>query len=105
MTVAPLELDVLATPADLRLAVAGEVDMQSAPRLRDLLGAQLDDGRPVRVDLSRVTFMDSVGLLVLWQAAAEAGMRGRSLAIDPDLPRCVRRIMEVTQLLRLLPVG
>jgi anti-sigma B factor antagonist len=48
------------------LAVSGEVDMDSAPRLRELVLEQLTDGRNLLViDMSGVTFMDSSGLSVL----------------------------------------
>src|SRR4051812_33508501 len=47
------------------LRFAGEIDIASADRLRNLLESELrGDGR-VLVDLSRVTFIDSFGLRVL----------------------------------------
>ena len=48
------------------LAVAGEVDMESAPLLREQTLAQLTGGPDrVVIDMSDVTFMDSSGLSVL----------------------------------------
>jgi anti-sigma B factor antagonist len=48
------------------LEVAGEIDVYTAPQLRERLIALVDDGaRLVIVDLSRVDFLDSTGLGVL----------------------------------------
>ncbi len=48
------------------LEVAGEIDVYTAPQLRERLIALVDDGvRKVIVDLSRVEFLDSTGLGVL----------------------------------------
>ena len=49
-----------------RLLVAGEIDMQVAPRLTEAIGDLLRDGHDrVVVDLSAVTFLDSSGLASL----------------------------------------
>lgn len=47
--------------------VSGELDLQSAPRLRALLDEAMNrlEGRYVVADLSRVSFMDSTGLGIL----------------------------------------
>lgn len=48
------------------LEVAGEVDIETAPRLRERLVEVVDGGaRRVVVDLNRVDFLDSTGLGVL----------------------------------------
>ncbi|MFC7549062.1 STAS domain-containing protein [Plantactinospora sp. GCM10030261] len=48
------------------LEVGGEVDVYTAPRLRERLVELIDDGaRKVVVDLGRVDFLDSTGLGVL----------------------------------------
>jgi anti-sigma B factor antagonist len=55
------------TVADHRvLEVSGEIDVYTAPQLRERLIALVEDGaRQVVVDLSRVEFLDSTGLGVL----------------------------------------
>ena len=50
----------------LVVAVAGEVDMATAPQLRDCLTDHQDTD--VKVDLSRVGFLDSSGITVLVNA-------------------------------------
>jgi anti-sigma B factor antagonist len=48
------------------LEVSGEIDVYTAPQLRERLIALVEDGaRQVVVDLSRVEFLDSTGLGVL----------------------------------------
>ena len=46
--------------------VAGEIDVYTAPLLREVLDKQIAEGRTdLVVDLEKVTFMDSTGLGVL----------------------------------------
>ena len=51
--------------------VSGELDLATAPLLRDCL--QDLDGQRVTVDFSGLTFMDSSGLHVLMRRHSEAG--------------------------------
>jgi anti-sigma B factor antagonist len=63
-----VNLDVTARPAGefTVLAVSGEIDMDSAPQLREKVLEQISDGTPrLIIDMSGVTFMDSSGLSVL----------------------------------------
>ena len=53
--------------------VGGEVDVETAPRMRAALAAAVDAGLPVVVDLGEVTFMDSFGSGVA--AAHQQGAR------------------------------
>jgi anti-sigma B factor antagonist len=51
---------------DAVISVAGDVDLHSAPELRDQLAGLAADAAPrVVVDLSRATFLDSSGMRVL----------------------------------------
>ena len=56
------------------IAVEGEVDALTAPRLRAALGDAFErlDGRPLVVDLTNVRFLGSAGLRTLFDTAAEA---------------------------------
>ena len=83
-TLKQMELQ-LKTPPDhvscIVVSAAGEIDVVEAPSLRMVLSEVLaSDCSRVVVDLSKVTFMDSVGLGVLVQflkrfSAAEGDMR------------------------------
>ncbi len=55
-----------------RVLLAGELDMTSAPRTEQELLVALEGDGPVFVDLSGLTFVDSIGLTVLIKAARHA---------------------------------
>jgi anti-anti-sigma factor len=64
------------------LSVRGEIDLATAPLLRDLLLPALERGDgPVVVDLSDVPFMDSSGVHVLVNTQAELARQNRRLAV------------------------
>ena len=79
------------------LHISGELDLVSEP----LLAAALAEaqGRPVRIDLSELAFMDSTGLRALLSAARESG----DLQLSGPLQAPVRRLLELTQTLEILP--
>jgi hypothetical protein len=63
------------TPFDLKtevhdglavVAVAGELDRATAPRLRAVLSEMAEPGRVILVDLSDTEFMDCAGLVPRW---------------------------------------
>jgi anti-sigma B factor antagonist len=62
--------------------VSGEVDVHSAPALRDCLIELLESGSSrVIVDLTEVGFLDSTGLGALVAARTKAGETGASLLL------------------------
>ncbi|WP_187368984.1 STAS domain-containing protein [Baekduia soli] len=83
------------------LAVAGEVDLVSAPELAAAIAAA--GGGPVVVDLSEVVFMDSSGLNVILQATRSARAEGWSFAVAPQLSEPVARLFELTAMDGYLP--
>jgi anti-sigma B factor antagonist len=71
-----LQVDVLST-APLVVGVSGEIDIASAPRLRDeLLGAIRRHGARLALDLGGVTFMDCAGINVLLAARHHVRLEG-----------------------------
>lgn len=76
----------------------GEVDLHVAPELRERLTSAVEDGADyVVLDLSRVTFMDSMALGVLLGTLKRLRSRGGELRLvvpNTDL----RRIFEITLL-------
>lgn len=86
------------------LAVAGEVDLHVAPSLRERLRSGVDDAeRAVVLDLSQVTFLDSMALSVIVAAGKRA--RGRGLELRLAVPRPeIRRVFEITLLDRIFPL-
>lgn len=64
------------------LAVSGEVDVYSAPALKDKIGELIQSGHTTLiVDLSGVAFLDSTGLGALVEARASTTEAGGSLPI------------------------
>jgi anti-sigma B factor antagonist len=87
------------------LTAEGEIDIASAPRLRDQLLAALglEPALPVTLDMAGVTFLDSTGLAALVEVHRLAGEGGRRLCLLSPR-RSVRRILHLTQLDALLEV-
>ena len=75
-----------------RVAVTGEIDILTAPRLEAVLEAAVDAYDDVLVDLSGVTFMDAQGITVL--LAAHRAARGTLRVVDasPQAARVLRII-------------
>lgn len=85
---------------DLRIRLVGDIDIDSADELRDLLQATIrrpsTDG--LRVDLLAVTFLDSSAISVLVDAFKVAEAEGCRFQITR--PRgVVRKVLEVTGVL------
>lgn len=61
-------LEVHRRPEAVHIAVAGELDLNGAPPVVDVLTEHRDAGRPVVLDLSQLSFMDSSGIALLIDA-------------------------------------
>ena len=84
------------------VTLAGDVDLHSAPALRDRLASLAETGATyVVVDLSDCSFLDSMGLGVLLGAKKRMDRDGRELHVVVSAPD-VRRIFEITMLDRVL---
>lgn len=80
------------------VSVLGEVDVATAPALREALDAAVDGGSdPLVVDLSAVTFIDSTGLGVLIGARKRCIDAGRELRVVVSEPR-ILKVFEITGL-------
>ncbi len=99
-----LRLRVRNTGAVTLVEIGGEIDLHSAPQLRAAL-SKTSEVPPSRVviDLSEVTFIDSTGIGVLVGALKRAREGGGALHFCGVQSR-VRRVFEITGLLRLLPL-
>ena len=73
-------------PAGLVVTVSGELDIATVPALRDRLDAALESGtRRLVIDLSAITFLDSVALATIVHAKQRLPEDGRlALAVDPS---------------------
>src|SRR4051794_20128599 len=98
------EIRVLREPdSTVRLAALGELDISTADVLRDALHEQVYSEQDVLLDLSGVEFMDASGIRVILDAISTARVHGVRLYLAPDLRPFVKRLLEVTAILPLLP--
>jgi len=81
------------------VALSGEIDLYTAPRLQSQLAAALNTDHPVRlvVDMSGVDFCDSTGMNVLLAAQRLAREHGGNIELSAPRP-AVRKILQVTGL-------
>lgn len=70
----------------LVLTVHGELDIATAPTLRDRLDTAIDAGKDrLVIDLSALSFLDSVALATILHAKQRLPEHGRmALAVDPS---------------------
>jgi anti-anti-sigma factor len=73
----------------------GELDLATAPKLREALGANVSGD--VVVDLSRLSFIDSTGLNVLVDAYKRLTTRGHQITLRAPAGR-VMALLEITGL-------
>jgi anti-sigma B factor antagonist len=101
-----MDLTTQTVPGDgyVTLRVSGEVDVHTAPTLRDsALAALRQHGSTLRIDLREVPFMDSTGLEVLLATRRRAELAGGSLTLVAPTP-AILRVLEVTGLDKLFSI-
>lgn len=80
------------------VAIAGEIDLYTAPRLQSEFTRLLQDGpHRVVIDMSAVDFCDSTGMNVLLSALKRVKEQGGELDVAAPRP-AVRKILQVTGL-------
>ena len=86
------------------LVIGGELDLYTAPRLRDDVLSKLADGADrVAIDLNGVGFIDSTGLGVLVACLKRVREHdGRLVLIAPEVSP-LRRLLALTGLEQVLP--
>ena len=92
---ADLELESRASDDGALVVVRGEVDMATAPQLRDTLLALVDGGASrIALDCRGLDFLDSSGIGVLIAVRKRLGDDG-SLTLEAPPPH-VRKVLELT---------
>jgi anti-sigma B factor antagonist len=93
-----LQIETTAAAEGAAVAVQGEVDLRSAPFLREQLLAWVRRSTgTVRIDLSRVPYMDSSGVGTMVFVKRETERAGRRIVLIGLQPR-VRSVFEITHL-------
>jgi anti-anti-sigma factor len=99
-----LRISVTSGPACTLVVLAGECDLNTGRKLRDVLMSEVSRGtQRLILDLSALDFMDSTGMQVLMSARTLLNVRGGTLALVSPQP-VVARILELTGADQLIPV-
>jgi anti-sigma B factor antagonist len=99
-----LGLDVREQGGWAVLSVSGEVDVATAPRLREKLVDLVSEGNHrIVVDLENVDFLDSTGLGVLVGALKRVRTHDGDLALVCTQPR-ILKVFEITGLTKVFAI-
>lgn len=79
----------------LCLSLIGELDLAVADELAVRLGQLQERGLEVRLDLTRLDFIDSTGLRELMCALDPPGADGPRVTIGTEMTRAVRRVVDL----------
>ena len=81
----------------LRIALIGELDLAVADRLSARLEQLTSDGTPVRLDLSRLEFIDGSGIRTLLQAMHDGSRNSERLVeVDRTIGDHVQAVIDLT---------
>lgn len=84
------------TDGTVRMTLVGELDLAVANRLSARLEQLSRDRTRVRLDLSRLEFIDSTGIRTLVCATQNGCYDGGPLVeVDRDMPRVVRKVIDL----------
>ena len=103
--VGDLQVIVSSVDSQHEVRLLGELDMSTAPRLRDELVRLASDGAGVvTVDLSDLAFIDSTGLSVLITGLKHLRQHGGDLALRSPTPG-TRKVLEITGLTEVFSIS
>jgi anti-anti-sigma factor len=82
----------------LRLSLTGELDLRSVEALEDRLARLRVSKSPVRLNLSRLEFIDSTGMHLLIRTIGDARIKRWDVQIEPDVSQPVMRLFRLVHL-------
>ena len=85
----------------LRLQLTGELDLASVSVLENRLERLRAENQSVRLDFSRLDFMDSTGIHLLISAFNQARADGWQFEVDPDVSPQVEQLFKLTDVERI----
>jgi len=86
-----------------RIAVLGEIDIQTAPALEAALSEACTVRATIELDLHEVSFIDSTGIRAILAAKASCAEQDVELLMVPSRHQAPHRVFELSGLLDLLP--
>ena len=104
MTTDQLVIEIVPSPDCVTVRLRGEIDMQTAPHLREAaLCATSQFSTVLQLDMAEVSFMDSSGVEVLVATRRRIDHEGgRLTVVNPSRP--VLRLLEITGIDRLFEI-
>jgi anti-anti-sigma factor len=86
-------------------AVAGELDLSNSPATGDAIEAALPaSARALVVDFTRLTFLDSSGVAMLFRLVRRLGDHRQQLHVVAPAGEAVGRVLEIVEFDRAAPV-
>jgi anti-sigma B factor antagonist len=83
--------------------VAGELDLNTAPHLREPLDRAIEEGaRAIMVNLTECEFIDSTGIALLVRAWQSLNSKGKLALCCPNAQ--VRRLLELTGVIEAISI-
>ena len=79
----------------LRVVLVGELDIAVSDAVEQRLRQYREDGRPVRLDLSQLDFIDSSGVQTLVLALKHSRRDGHELEVDRHVSASVERMVQM----------
>jgi anti-sigma B factor antagonist len=92
-----MNYEILSDDHGITLVFDGEIDMQYSPLVRQQILDQLENGKPLYIDLRKVSYMDSSGIACL----VEGLQQSRSKQLDFKLIAPQTQVLQVLKLARL----
>jgi len=86
------------------VVVHGELDLATAPQLRDTTATASHDIERLVIDLSQATFIDSVGICALVEAGRRSTHRGIGLVVITTSGSSVERTLTIVEADSVLPI-
>jgi anti-anti-sigma factor len=86
----------------LRLTLLGELDIGSADTLTARLAELKTDQRPVRLDLSKLVFIDSAGIQAVLVALTDARWHGWHLEVAREVSPTIERAAQIVGIAQVL---
>jgi anti-sigma B factor antagonist len=104
VTTDQLTIEIVPSPDCVTLRLSGEIDMQTAPHLREAtLCATQQFSTALHLDMAKVAFMDSTGIEVLVATRRRIDLEGGRLKVVNPSPHVVR-VLELTGIDRLFEI-
>jgi anti-sigma B factor antagonist len=79
----------------VRVTLIGELDIAVADAVEQRLRQYREDGRPARLDLSQLDFIDSSGVQAVVLGLRRARRDGHALEVDRHVSPSVERLIEM----------